>query len=69
MKVRDDRDSIDDDRDSIDETDWITTHQRPTRSERERADPHIILRQATKDGKGQVPSPKERSHLLNNRGI
>ena len=45
-------------RDPIHETDWITTHQHPTRSERGRVDPHIILHQATKDGKGKYPPPK-----------
>ena len=42
-------------RDSIYETDWITTHQRLTRSERERAGPHTILRQASKYGKVRTP--------------
>lgn len=55
-------------RDSIYETDWITTHQRLTRSERERAEPHIILRQASKYGKVRNP-PNSQSRLLNNHGI
>lgn len=42
-------------RDSIYETDWMTTHQRLTRSERERAEPHTILRQAIKFRKGKPP--------------
>ena len=49
--------------DSIAETDWISTHQSPTRPERERDDPHVILRQATKDGKGRYSPPKEVSSL------
>jgi len=49
---------ISDARDSIHETDWITTHPHPTPPERERADPHTILRQATKGGKGKHPPTK-----------
>ena len=43
------------DLDSIYETDWITTHQRLTRSERERAEPHTSLLQASKYEKGRAP--------------
>ena len=43
------------DRDSIYETDWITTHQHLTRPERERAEPHTILLQASKYEKGRTP--------------
>ena len=49
---------ISDARDPIHETDWITTHQHPTSSERERAGSHTILHQATKDEKGKHPPPK-----------
>ena len=49
---------ISDARDSIHENNWITTHQHPTPLERERANPHTILHQATKDGKGKHSPPK-----------
>ena len=56
-------------RDPIHETDWITTHQHPTRSERERAGPHTIPHQATKDGKEKHPSQREISSLEKPRNL